>query len=253
MIFQHIRNATVKIKYDDVVFLVDPWFAKKGSLRAIETLDANKNKIKNPTVELPISIEEIVEGVDVCIITHNHIDHFDEESMSYLNKNIKVFVQNEEDKKVVEQLGYYNIEILAREGSTYQNVTIFKTPGQHGETKETADGQVSGFILSSYNEDKLYLCGDSVWYEEIEKTLIKYTPENIILNAGAAYYKDVRLLMDLDDIMSVYQNSANAKIFVIHLDAVNHGFVNRNDVKKLVKEHDLKNVYIPEDGEQFYL
>lgn len=251
MIFQQIRNATIKITYHNKKFLVDPWFANKGSLRSIETLDKKKNLIKNPTVDLPLSINEIVNDIDVCIITHNHIDHFDAESVAYLRKDVKVFVQNDSDKQIMEEQGFIDIELLNSNGTNYEGITIFKTEGQHGDTKERADGPVSGFILSSANEDTLYLCGDTIWYEEIDDTIKKYQPKVIIVNAGDVRYKDIRLLMDLDDIMSVYQNANNSKIIVSHMEAVNHAFMDREDVKNFIRENNMKDIYVPDDGEKY--
>lgn len=251
MIFQQIRNATIKITYQDKVFLIDPWLAKKGSLRSIESPDDQKNLIKNPTADLPISIEEIVNDVDVCIITHNHIDHFDNESMSHLNRDILVFVQNEEDQQIIKELGFTNVSLLDYNGIDLDGIMMYQTDGQHGETKATAEGPVSGIVLQSESEDTLYICGDTIWYEEINNNLDKFQPQVIVLNACDARLKSGRLIMDLSDIKAVYEHAKGANIIVSHLEAVNHAYINRHDVKEYLKENQMKNVYVPDDGEKY--
>lgn len=46
---------------------------------------------KNPLYDLPISISEMIE-VDAVIITHLHIDYFDEEAKQQLPKNVPIYV-----------------------------------------------------------------------------------------------------------------------------------------------------------------
>ena len=62
IIFHHIRNATSKITYAGLKILVDPYFAPKDSFLL---------------VDLPLSIKEIIKGIDAVIVTHLHIDHWD--------------------------------------------------------------------------------------------------------------------------------------------------------------------------------
>lgn len=250
MVFQQIRNATVKITFEDINILIDPWFAKKSSLRSIESPDLKKNEILNPTVELPFSIEEIIEDVDICIVTHTHIDHFDEDSISYLPKSTKIFTQSIEDLKIIKDLGYDNIDILDEKGTKVNNIMIYKVKGQHGETLETAEGEACGVVLKSENEKTLYVCGDTIWYDGVEKAIEKYQSEIIVLNACDARLKDTgRLIMNLDDIKSVYDKANDAKLVISHLEAVNHAFINRKDIKEFVLNNNMKQVYIPDDGE----
>lgn len=249
MIFQQIRNATVKIKYANKIILVDPWLVKKGSLRVIESPDETKNTIMNPTVELPLKLEEIVADVDVCIVTHNHIDHFDVDSMNHLKKDIKVYVQNNDDLQIISDLGFKDIELLRASGNHLNELVLYKTAGQHGETPELAEGPVSGVVFKHPQEKTLYLAGDTIWYDEIEKTIDKYKPEVIILNAGDARLKTGRLIMNLNDIKAVCDHACHTDIIVSHLEAVNHCFVSRADVRKFIIDNNLSNVHVPDDGQ----
>ena len=65
---QLIRNATVKVKYNGVTFLVDPMLAPKGAYPGFTgTLHS---EIRNPTIPLTLRIQEILNGVDAVLLTH---------------------------------------------------------------------------------------------------------------------------------------------------------------------------------------
>ena len=65
---QLVRNATLKIRYAGHTMLIDPVLADKGTL--ISALGVNKT----PRVHLTIPIQDIIGGVDMVLLTHNHID-----------------------------------------------------------------------------------------------------------------------------------------------------------------------------------
>lgn len=75
MEIHQIRSATLKVKYNNITFLIDPWLMKKGQMPGFT--EAVNSHISQPRIDLPISIEEIVK-TDAVILTHNHSDHWDE-------------------------------------------------------------------------------------------------------------------------------------------------------------------------------
>ena len=76
MHIQQIRSATVKITYGGSVFLIDPMFAQKDAYPPIPMSFSPDRRW--PMVDLPVSEKEILQDVDAVIMTHYHIDHFDE-------------------------------------------------------------------------------------------------------------------------------------------------------------------------------
>ena len=81
-----IRNATLIIEYNNNKFLIDPWLGPKNYMPGFDT--AINAQIRQPRVELPFAINEIV-NVDAVIVTHVHPDHWDELQKKLLIKTSK--------------------------------------------------------------------------------------------------------------------------------------------------------------------
>lgn len=94
MHIQLIRNATIIVQYAGKKFLIDPMLAERGTYPPFP--NSLRQDQYNPLVSLPVSLEELIH-VDAVIVTHLHLDHFDEAAQKELPKDIKMFVQNEED------------------------------------------------------------------------------------------------------------------------------------------------------------
>ena len=78
---QLVRNATLKIRYAGHTMLIDPVLADKGTL--ISALGVNKT----PRVHLTIPIQDIIGGVDMVLLTHNHIDHYEPSVPTFAKRN----------------------------------------------------------------------------------------------------------------------------------------------------------------------
>ncbi len=74
MTFQHVRNATSKTTYGDVTFLVDPILAEKGRYPGFE--QCFNPEIRNPSVDLPMFVEELMKDVDAVIVTRRNMRDF---------------------------------------------------------------------------------------------------------------------------------------------------------------------------------
>src|SRR6478752_2620945 len=86
-----VRNATLRIDYGGVRFLVDPVLADKDAYPGFEGT-ANSQR-RNPLVPLPMPLASIVD-VDAVIVTHLHPDHWDEAAKAKLDKSLPIFAQN---------------------------------------------------------------------------------------------------------------------------------------------------------------
>ncbi|ARW05622.1 UPF0173 protein YddR [Bacillus atrophaeus] len=129
MNIQQIRNATLVVEYAGKTFLIDPMLAEKGTYPPFP--NSPRQDQKNPLVSLPTSVDHMINNLDAVIVTHLHLDHFDDAAKDMLPKDIKMFVQNEEDAKEVRNAGFQNVEILTTD-TDFEGIQLIKTKGEHG-------------------------------------------------------------------------------------------------------------------------
>jgi L-ascorbate metabolism protein UlaG (beta-lactamase superfamily) len=251
MNIQQIRNATLVVQYAGKKFLIDPFLSEKGTYPPFP--NSFRQDQNNPLVSLPTSIDDIINNVDAVIVTHLHLDHYDDAAKKVLPKDIKMFVQNEEDAGIVRNDGFQNVEVL-QEDTVFEGIQLIKTKGEHGrgEILKLA-GHVCGVVFKYTNEKTLYVAGDTVWYEAVQEVIETYKPEIIVVNGGDnQFLQGGSLVMGKEDIYEVYKAAPNAKIISVHMEAVNHWTLSREELKNFIKDKGLlSNVFVPDDGESY--
>ena len=248
-----IRNATVVIKIDGKTLLVDPMFSPKSALDPIPWT----NEIRNPTVGLTLSNEEIKEVIqqsDAVVLTHLHPDHWDEAARTLIPKSKAIICQAEDVSTLIE----HGFSHLTYSGDTKleNGIRIIRVEAQHGHG-ELADkmGPASGYIIQG-QEKTIYIAGDTVWYEGVEKTIERYNPDVIIVNAGGARFQfGEPITMTTADVLQVVKASKQgAKIIVVHMEAVNHCYLTRSELHLALEEEGIgERCLIPADGEEIVL
>jgi len=251
MKINQIRNATIIVEYANRKFLIDPMLAEKGTYPPFP--NSARQDQKNPVVSLPTSIENIIEDIDAVIVTHLHLDHFDEAAQRILPKDIKMFVQNEEDATEVRNAGFQNVEVL-QEDTAFEGIQLIKTKGEHGrgEILKLA-GLVCGVVFKHQSEKTLYVAGDTVWYDEVQKVIDIHKPEILVVNGGDnQFFEGGSLVMGKEDIYKVYKAAPNSQIIVVHMEAVNHWNLSREELKSFINEKGMAStVSVPDDGESY--
>lgn len=252
---QQIRNATVKITYADTTFLIDPMLAKKGAYPGFE--GTYRSNLRNPLIELPMSEKEVIAGVDAVIVTHTHLDHWDGAAQKLLPKDIPLFAQNQADATMIREQGFTNVRVLT-DKAEFGGVTLSKTGGQHGTDEmyavaeiAAALGDAMGVVFEAPGHKTLYLVGDTIWRDEVDQALAQYDPQIIVINAGYATMNDFEgaIIMGKEDVLRASQAAPNAKIVATHMDAINHMYQTREELRKYVQEKSIQDrVEIPEDG-----
>ena len=250
-----IRNATVKISFGSTTFLIDPMLAKKAAYPGFE--NTYRSNLRNPLVDLTESPAQIISGVDAVIVTHTHLDHWDEAAQKNLPKDIPLFAQHEEDAQLIRSQGFKNVHVLTDEAE-FGGVTLIKTGGQHGTDEMYAVpalakplGEAMGVVFQAPGYKTLYLAGDTIWRKEVDQAISTYHPKVIVLNAGKAKLTGVEgsIIMGEEDVLRASKAANDARVVAVHMDAINHTSLTREDLRTYVRKQGIESrVDIPEDG-----
>jgi L-ascorbate metabolism protein UlaG (beta-lactamase superfamily) len=202
-------------------------------LRAAGTspaIEDTPNPRPNPLVELPLSVEDVLAGVDLCIVTHLHRDHFDD----LLPLEVPILTQPESADELRAR-GHPNV--------TTQHPGIPMTRGRHGTgTIGEAMGAVSGWVV-----DGVYIAGDTIWCDEVRDALQEHRPHAVIANAGGARFNSGDpIVMDTNGVR-VLRQAFDGALAVVHLEAINHCIEPRSAYRA------IEGVHVPADGEMIAL
>ncbi len=256
MNLRQIRNATLLLEYAGTRFLVDPWFAGKGSQPGFQgTLNSH---LRNPTAELVVPVAELVD-IDAVVLTHVHPDHWDEVAADALRKDIPFFVQHFGDRATIEAAGFTNVHALVG-NPTFNGVKLTRTPGQHGsdgclQAAYDILGEVCGVLFRHPEEKSLYLAGDTVYNDYVAANLAVYVPDIVVMNCCDAQVIGLgSIIMNTGDVKSVYEAAPQATLIASHMEAVNHAALTRAELRTFVQENHMEDrIIIPADGETLRL
>jgi len=245
MQIQLIRSATLRMTYDNRVFIIDPYLAPKHSQEPLI------GKSRNPLVDLPYPPEDILANIEMALISHLHPDHFDSLAQQLLPRDIPLYCQPG-DEHQIKEAGFSNIMIV--DGSVnWHGLTITRTPGQHGnEVWSTRMGSVSGFIFRADNEPTIYWAGDTIWYEAVQQIVLETEPDIIITHSSGASFEDGHpIIMDGQQTMEVCRTAPQSIVIATHMETFDFDTVSRKDLRALAEAEGIaaKQLLIPADGE----
>jgi L-ascorbate metabolism protein UlaG (beta-lactamase superfamily) len=242
-----IRHATLLLEYAGHTLLVDPMLDDAGVRPPIQN---SPNPQNNPLVPLTMKPEELLDKTEVVLVTHTHSDHWDSSAEKSLRKNIPLFGQPEDEEKF-QAAGFTQVRPLQK-SLLWNEITIARTGGQHG-TGEIARkmAPVSGFVLKAEDEPTLYVAGDTIWCSAVQDALDVYEPDVIVLNAGGARFLEGNpITMSASDVITVCRRAPKAKIVAVHMEAINHCLLTREDLAFQSEAARLApQVRIPADGD----
>lgn len=239
-----IRNATLRLRYGDRDILIDPMLSVRHAIRPMG--DATE---RNPTVDLPCSIEEVLDGVDTVLVSHLHPDHFDEAAFGIVPRDLPVYCQPGDG----EQLAAAGFDVTEMTGpTTLGDVEITPVAGQHGSGAILERmGSVVGFVLRSPGEPTVYWAGDTVLCDAVRDVVGRERPDVIITHSGGATAGGTTILMDVADTLAVAALAPEATVVAVHLEAVAHAPVTRSGLRDAADAAgiDRDRLAIPADGE----
>lgn len=246
MHLQLIRSATLRLEYAGQTILIDPYLAAK------HTRPSMAGKSLNPLVDLPCPPEEVIAGVDLCLISHLHSDHFDPAAQQLLPRSTPILCQPG-DAHRIKTLGFTRVQPVT-DALTSGGITFTRTLCQHGSGAVLAEmGAASGFVLQAAGEPTVYWCGDTIFFDPVGKVIARFQPEIIITHScGAVWGEGVLIVMDAAQTVQVCQAGPASRVVAVHMEALDHATVNRAQLRAAGDEAGIsrQRLLIPADGER---
>lgn len=259
---QFVRNATMKIEYAGKTFLTDPMFAEQGRYPGF----LNNEILANPTQQMPVDVKDLMQDVAFVLVTHTHIpedpsmegpsDHFDAVAVETIDKKMPLYIQPY-DVAGLERKGFTNLTSIEDE-IDIDGIKITRIGGVHSDVEQLLPlvGDSSAYVLQAKDEPTIFWTGDTLLTEDMKASIQQYQPDIVIVHAGgAALPIDMegnmsQLVMNAEDTIELSKLVPNAKIVAIHMEALDHCPVTRDELKaKATAAGIIERFYIPEDGE----
>lgn len=246
-----IRNATILVETGGVTFLIDPLFAEQGSLPGFPA--SASSYLNNPLVPLPVPQEDLA-AADAVIVTHLHLDHWDDAAKAAIARDKPIFSQSEHDAELIRADGFTDVRVLT-ETTEFNGVRLIKTGGQHG-TDETLEafptmGEVCGVVFSHPEFATVYVAGDTIWNAHVQAAIDAHKPAAIVLNAGNAVMMGFDpIIMGTEDVLAVHRSAPGAVLIASHMEAINHCILSRQFLRDFSVQNGFEQqLLIPADGE----
>jgi len=182
MKIQWIGGATVLIQVNNLKIVCDPVLCKKDTIQ-------DYRYFKSMRINDPVFDEETFQNIDLLLITHFHLDHFDDIAKSVVNSNITL---SNEHKNGINT----NKQIVLQNNETYTEILkdtkiiITAIAATHGKNRIFGNlvGKNIGYLIKLENKNKkyvIYIAGDDVFKKQ-KRQLVGMHIDLLIVNAGAA-------------------------------------------------------------------
>lgn len=193
-----IGHATCLLQMDGFSILTDPIF----SYRCAPTQLAGPARYRST----PCSIEELLQKVqiDVVVVSHNHYDHLDYNSIKELSEKASkplVFVvplgladwlrssfPKLEERHEIAELDWHETHSVTNAYDRTLDITA--VPMQHWGSRAGFDRDKTlwcGFSMCGDKDTKALFAGDTGWFEGLKDIGTKYGPYNVAMIPIGAY------------------------------------------------------------------
>lgn len=178
-----INHSTFLLEFNGITLLTDPIW----SLRASPVSFAGPKRVQAPGIKM-----EELPKIDAILISHNHYDHLDLESLKALSEKFKplIFV-GLGDKKLLESVGIENVTELDwnDEVNLGNETKITYLKCRHWSARGIFDRFKSlwGAYLINHQDIKIYFGGDTGYAEHFKEAGDKYSNIDIALLPVGAY------------------------------------------------------------------
>ncbi|WP_119388130.1 MBL fold metallo-hydrolase [Taklimakanibacter lacteus] len=248
MKLQLFRNATLKLDYAGRTILIDPYLAPKHSLPSYT------GRSPNPMVDLPASIESILAGVELVVVSHLHSDHFDKVAKEVVPKHLPLICRPGDEATIL-AAGFTDVRPLL-DVFDWNGLVFTRHEGSHGVGPVVKKmGSVMGFTLAAQGEPKVYWAGDTVLYPPVVKTIAETKPDIIVTHSCGAKWDGDLIVMDAEQTIATAELAPKSRIVAVHMEALDHATTTRADLRREADARKIasERLIIPDDGEMLTL
>ena len=82
-------------------------------------------------VDLPLSMDNLLSNVTAVVVTHTHLDHWDDTAINAIPNHFLFLYKIQPDKELITSQGFNDVRIIF-ESLEFNGITLRKTGGSHG-------------------------------------------------------------------------------------------------------------------------
>ncbi|CBW25712.1 putative exported protein [Halobacteriovorax marinus SJ] len=205
-------HSTILLNMDSKIILVDPVFSKAASPVSFAV-----QRFQPPVLKL-----EELPKVDYILISHDHYDHLDMESIKFFKEKDIKFITPLGVGAHLEGWGISKEKIIERDwwqGAEFEGIKFIATPSQHFSGRGLMDRCKTlwaSWVLQSENHN-IYFSGDSGYDTHFKDIGDKYGPFDVAFIENGQYnekWEEVHLLPKQS--IQAYKDLRAKKYFPIH-------------------------------------
>ena len=233
IIFQHIGQSGFFINFKNIKILIDPYLSN-----SVEELDSPDYKRLIPIPFLPNQSLDI----NWILITHEHLDHCDPQTLPLLNKYNPnaIFIGPPKVRKLLSEWGIPKSKILSSSKKPFNlgcELFLIAIPAAHPiiSFDKNKEPNALGWLLQ-YQRKKIYLAGDTSVCDYLIKYLEKFKPFDIAVlpvNEDNYYKRKLGIIGNMS-IREAFEfaEDINAKTLVpVHWDLFEVNSVSPTEIK----------------------
>lgn len=244
----YVGGPTAILELGGFRLLTDPTFDPAGSTYTtpVYTLRKTQGAAVGP---------DDVGAIDAVILSHDHhFDNLDRAGREFLGRAGRVLTTG----AGAERLGGGAVGLEPWEMHTLatpagQTLRITATPARHGPAGSDR-GPVIGFMLEPNDApgSRVYVSGDTVWYEGVAEVARRFSPTVAVLFAGAARVREVgpdHLTFTATEAVTAARAFTRAAVVPLHFEGWEHFSESREDLERTFAQAGLRDrLHLPLRG-----